>query len=271
MTDETTDLSAVKAETTAEAAPPEETAAKTEEASKADPVAKPDEAAEAEAASEAAKLLAQRKQSARERVQQAVARQREAERQSAEKDRIIAELRSKLKEPDPAQYDDNAKYTADLLETKMNQRDLQGLEREKQNAQAVAREAIAEAWITRVNDFKASAKDFDQVAYSAPISEATALLIAEMDEGPEVAYQLGKNHAEARRIDSLPERARAIELGKIAARLSTPAPVKTTKAPEPIDPVGGRGAPKAKNPDDMTIEEWMKWDAEQTKAKGRRY
>ena len=269
MTEENSELSAVEAETPAKAATPE-TEVTQEEPAKA-PEAKPSEAEEAEAASEAAKLLAQRKQSARERVQQAVARQREAERQSAAKDAIIAELRSKLKEPDPAQYDDNAKYTADVLDFKMNQRDLQTFEREKKEAVETSREAIAEAWTARVNDFKPNAKDFEAVAYSAPISEPTALLVAEMEEGPAIAYELGKNHAEARRIDRLPERLKAVELGKIAARISTPAPVKTTKAPEPISPVGGRGAPKTKNPDDMTTEEWMRWDAEQAKAKGRRY
>lgn len=252
MTEENTELNAETVETTAEAATKTEDKAEPAEAAKAAEPDKGDEAKEAEEASEAAKLLAQRKQSARERVQQAVARQREAERQSAEKDRVIAELRSRLKEPDPAAYDDNAKYTADVVDHKITQRDLSNLEREKQAAEAAARDSIAEAWVARVNEFKATAKDFDEVAYSAPISEGTAMLIAEMDEGPELAYQLGKNHAEARRIDRLPDRAKAIELGKIAARLSTPAPVRTTKAPEPIDPVGGRGGKTpSRSPEDL--------------------
>lgn len=270
MTDENTELNADKVETPADAAPKtEDTAAKADDTAKAEPDAKPDEAAEADAASEAAKLLAQRKQSARERVQQAVARQREAERQAAEKDRIIAELRSKLKEPDPAQYDDNAKYTADYVKHSMREEDVQRLEREKEAASKESREAIAEAWVTRVNEFKATAKDFDEVAYSAPISESTAMLIAEMDEGPELAYQLGKNHAEARRIDRLPERVKAIELGKIAARLSTPAPVRTTKAPEPIDPVGGRGGKTpSRTPEDLASN--MEAYAEARKAQLRR-
>lgn len=240
MTEENPAISTVEAEPTAEAAPVE-TAAKPEEPAKAEPEAKPDEAAEAEAASEAAKMLAQRKQSARERVQQAVARQREAERQSAEKDKVIAELKAQLKAPDPAQYDDNAKYTADLAIHGLNERELQRLEREKAGSEQAQRQAVAEAWNTRVEEFKATAPDFEAVAYSAPISEPTAYLLAEMDEGPQLAYELGKNHAEARRIERLPERLKAVELGKIAARLAVPAPVKTTKAPEPIDPVGGKG------------------------------
>lgn len=241
MTEENTVISPVEAEPTAEAAPPTEPVAKSEEAAKVEPEKKPDETAEAAAASEAAKLLAQRKQSARERVQQAVARQREAERASAEKDKIIADLRAQIKVPDPAQYDDNAKYTADLAIHGLNERELQRLEREKAGSEQAQRQAAAEAWSTRVEEFKATTPDFESVAYSAPISEPTAYLLAEMDEGPQLAYELGKNHAEARRIERLPERLKAVELGKIAARLSVPAPVRTTKAPEPIDPIGGKG------------------------------
>lgn len=259
MTEENTAFSAVVAETPAPAATPDpkaEPAPKTEEAKPSDD----------EAASEAARTLSRHKQTAKERVQQAVARQREAERQSAAKDRYIQELEGRLaKVPDPSKYDDNAEYTADMLEHRMDKRELDRAKQEKQGAESAQREALAEAWTARVTDFKETAKDFEAVAYSAPISEATALLIAEMEEGPAVAYELGKNHAEARKLDRMTERQKAIELGKIAARISAPVPIKTTLAPAPIDPVRGRGDTGSKSLEDLSMAEYAALVAKETR------
>ncbi len=194
------------------------------------------------AASEAAKLLNERKQSARERVQQAVARQREAERQASTLRDEVESLRAKLKAPDPNQYDDNAQYTADTLTHQLDKREVERAEKQIAQAEASRRGAVAESWRERVNDFKQDVSDFDDVVYvklNSAVSETTAMMIAELEEGPQVAYHLGKNASEARRIESLPDRAKAFELGKLAGRLTTPAPRKVTTAPAPINSVSG--------------------------------
>lgn len=265
MTTENTEPGTVNAEPTVNTespeAAPEANAAETNAPEKsADPVSD-------ESASEAAKLLAQRKQTAKERVQQAVARQREAERQSAAKDKYIADLENRLaKAPDPAKYEDNAEYTADVMEHRMDRRELERAKTEKQNAETSKHEAVAEAWSSRVADFKTVKDDFEQVAFSAPISEPTALLIAEMDDGPAIAYELGNNHAEARLIDRLPALLKAVELGRIAERMSAPPPPKKiTQAPAPIDPVKGRGAAGSKSIDDLSMSEYAALVAKEMK------
>lgn len=201
----------------------------------------------AKAATEAAKLLNERKQSARERVQQAVARQRDAERQSSALRNEVAELRAKLKEPDPNLYDDNAKYTADTLAHQLDQREVDRTEKQIAQADASRQRAIGESWRERVSDFKQDVPDFDDVVYvklNSAISETTALMIAEMDDGPQVAYNLGKNPSEARRIEGLSDRAKAFELGKLAGKLTAPVPRKVSAAPNPIDSVSGNRSSK---------------------------
>jgi hypothetical protein len=74
-----------------------------------------------------------------------------------------------------------------------------------------------------------------------------------------VTYFLAKNLKEARRISILSPRKRAVELGKIEAKLNTKPVKPISKAPPPINPVDGKAAPSgvpdpAKNP-----EEWIKW------------
>ncbi|MBU6232386.1 hypothetical protein KGP36_07165 [Patescibacteria group bacterium] len=265
MTQETTAVEAAQIDTTVntattpEAAPQKDGVTATPGAGDAPTPAQ--EKKEDSEASEAARLLAQRKQTARERVQQAVARQREAERQSAEKDKIISDLTAKLKKPDPAQYEDSAQYTADVLDHRLAERDIQSLAREKSGAEAARQSAIAEAWQERVRTYKSDnpADDFDAVAFYAPISDAVGSIISEMEEGPAVAYVLGKNHAEARRINALPGHLKAIELGKIAERLASPSPKKLTQAPVPIKTVGsgGTGGSPEANDDDLTTEQWL--------------
>jgi hypothetical protein len=257
MNEEITVVSAVEADTPAKAAPEDNKQVSQSDENSGDTPAKTDEGKQDQEASEAARLLAQRKQSAKERVQQAVARQRIAERDSADKDKTIASLREQLaKRPNPESYEDNAEYTADMLDHKMNERELKRVELEKTNADVNRRDAIAEQWAVRVDEFKATTPDFEDVAYSAPISDATAHLIAQMEDGPQVAYALGKNPAEARKIERLPETLKAVELGKIAARLSNPTPKKTTQAPEPINPVLGRGSSTSPDPEKMNFNEF---------------
>lgn len=109
---------------------------------------------------------------------------------------------------------------------------------ELQKAQRTAKEAFE----ARVEDVKVKYPDFDQVVYNdqTPISEYAAAAIQASDVGPDVAYYLGANLAEAKRIYNLPPLLQVKELGKIEAKLAdNPTQVykKVTKAADPINPV----------------------------------
>lgn len=82
-------------------------------------------------------------------------------------------------------------------------------------------------------------------------------LIEESDRGPEVAYHLANNQADAERIGKLSPLAQVRELVKLEASLPKPnAPA--TKAPAPPKTIGGRGGSDTKDPEKMTIEELRK-------------
>jgi hypothetical protein len=261
---EKTDAAAVAELETAK--PTEET--KTTEEAEVKTEAKTDEE-KAKDASEAAKVLQKHKQTASERVQQAVTRQREAERRAERAEKEASELRAKLKAPDPNQYDDNAKYTADLLAHQLDEREVKRADRTAQEATDEKLEAVKEAWQTRVADFKEQAPDFEEVVYSDKVqmSRETGVLIGEMEDGPQVAYFLAKNAAEARRIDRLPERVKAIELGKLAGKLSAPAMKKITQAPEPIKTISGNQPRKSDNFASLSMADYAKAVAAETARK----
>lgn len=210
------------------------------------------EDAEAKAASDAGKALNKHKQTASERVQQAVGRQREAERRAERAEARARELEAKLKPPNADEYTDPAKLNADQVKHTLAQQRIEDLREEHREASDEAGNARAIAWAERVNDFKAEYADFEQVAFAAPIGQATSLMVADMEDGPAIAYHLGKNPAEARRIDALPERQRLYALGKIAAQVTSPPPKRVTTAPTPINAVAGKSAGGSNDPpDDM--------------------
>ena len=263
MTDENKPVDGTETPVADTVAEPVKVEAEPIEAEKSEPKTEEQKAAEA---TEAAKVLQRHKQTASERVQQAITRQREAERRAERAEAEASDLRAKLKTPDPNQYDDNAKYTADLLAHQLDERDVSRADRVVKEATDEKLEAIKEAWQTRVADFKLEVPDFEEVVYNGNIglSRETGILVGEMEDGPQVAYYLAKNAADARRIDRLPERAKAIELGKLAGKLSAPVPRKVTSAPEPIRSVGGKSSPHSINYDKMSPSDYAKLVAKET-------
>lgn len=88
--------------------------------------------------------------------------------------------------------------------------------------------------------------DFEDVAYHAPIDEVTATLVINSPASAEIAYHLGKNHDVANKLNQMPPVQRAIEIGRLAATLTSAAP-PTSNVPPPRKPSKGRV--KATGPD----------------------
>ena len=122
----------------------------------------------------------------------------------------------------------------------------------------------------RVARFAESNPDYNDLVTTnrdLPITPNMANVIFESDLGPQVAYHLGKNPQEARRIAALPDYLQAAELGKLEVKLSQPAPKAQPKTPPPPPPqtVSGLSAGLNKSPTDMTMAEYV----EHMKAEGR--
>lgn len=98
---------------------------------------------------------------------------------------------------------------------------------------------------------------------SFPVSPAMAEAIFESEKSAELAYWLGKNPDEARRISSLSSASAARELGRIEATLSTPPKRTVTQAPPPPKTLKGGETP-AKDPSKMDMSEYVAWRKSQS-------
>jgi hypothetical protein len=95
-----------------------------------------------------------------------------------------------------------------------------------------------ESWRKRESEFAAKTPDYQDTAYYAPIPDGAAEIIKDCENGPEIAYYLGKHPDEAKALHGLSEAAMARAIGRIEAKLEVPpapvpAPKPVSKAPPP--------------------------------------
>lgn len=135
-----------------------------------------------------------------------------------------------------------------------------------ETATATATQLAAEAFSYRETIVREQYADYDVVAKNPnlAITEAMARVIRESDAGPQIAYHLGKNPTEAARIAVLSPEAQAFELGAIKAAILSPKTAPKVPA-SPIKPVTAVAAGGEKDPDSMSIEEWMTWRNKQAR------
>jgi len=176
--------------------------------------------------------------------------------------------------PKPDQFKSYEEFLEARAEWKAEQRvgTLLGELRETAQRQAgqAENEKLQSQWEKRVTDAMTTYDDFEEVALSpeVPISEPMMAAILRSPKGADVAYHLGKNRELAAQIAGLDPIGAAIRIGEIAATITKPAPKKTSDAPAPISPVGGRAAAQ-KDPTRMSTDEWMRWRNEQAGIRRR--
>lgn len=126
--------------------------------------------------------------------------------------------------------------------------------------EAEAARARGLKWSQAVEAAHLRYEDIDDILNdrTLPVSPAMADAIKDAGEaGVDVLHWLSGHREDALRIAKLPPLAAARELGKIEATLAKPAPKKTTAAPDPIKPVGGKDA-VVRDPDKLSTDEWMR-------------
>ena len=101
--------------------------------------------------------------------------------------------------------------------------------------------------------------DFNEVLAKVPTLQPMVLqAVMEDSKGPELAYYLGTHLDIADKITRMNPIAAAIELGRISGRLSEAKPIKTSSAPEPVEPISSGGSISTSIDEEMPIEMWMK-------------
>lgn len=213
-----------------------------------------------------------------------LAAQAKTEREAREKaEQEAAALKAKYEpvkteqdpEPQASQFTDVGEYAKALKEwTADNTRreDAKKAEAERQEKQAAE---IAKAWAERQNAFKAKTEDYEKTISESDVkvSDQVRDAILESEVGPEILYHLAKNTEVAEKIAGMTVSGALRALGKLEATLAggekkeakeTPkTPIaELSKAPPPISPLKGAGAPVVNLtgsdvvPKEMTYEQW---------------
>lgn len=181
-----------------------------------------------------------------------LARERETARTQeleAAKARVAA-LETKLSgvAPRVEDFDTEAEYTAALASHSVRKElDTDAKAQAETQVQSLHTEAQAE-WEERAADMRDAAlkkyTDFDEkvglaVAMAQTLPNPAVEAAIREDDGADLAYWLGNNPEEARRIMAKPPYQAAIDLGRISAAIPQAKPKTTSTAPPPITPVRG--------------------------------
>lgn len=149
-------------------------------------------------------------------------------------------------------------------------------EETRKEAAAAAREELQKTQTTdyaaqrdadfeeRVAEFAKDLPDFQEVTQDPhlAITEVMAETIKDSENGPAIAYHLGKNPKLAASISRLPPLQQAREIGRIEAALANkPAVPKVSAAPAPAPKIEGGDSKTEKNPVEMSPAEFAKWRA----------
>ena len=234
--------------------------------------------AESSPAPNDAEELATRAKGVGKRIDELTRNWREAERREQALLALLQKQQPTQQEPEPvkqaikslADFEfDEAKYSAHVRE----QTRLEAIEAARQEVRA---ERERSDKVRQLNEFRsreakfsALTPDYAEVAHFAPISESVAGLVMELDEGPLVAYHLGKNPEIARNLNDLPQHRVAMELGRLEARLVSERakPVKVTGAPPPVPKIEATEAVLSASPDSPDSDKMS--DAEWVRARNR--
>lgn len=202
------------------------------------------------------------RQKAAERISEIYGRMKNAERA---RDLALAEV-ERLRRPvvSPEQWDSLSydQQQAAQMRHAVRQERAEELASEAHFRQQEAQASRGAMFQDRLAAVKETIPDIDVVVNdpSLPVSEIGARFITESDKGPQVAYWLAQNRAEAARIARLDPLAQAFELGRIETRISAaPSSRKVSAAPAPVPRVGGGANTGAKDPARMSMSEYVEW------------
>jgi hypothetical protein len=127
-----------------------------------------------------------------------------------------------------------------------------------ETAQAKAKET-QQAFEARRDAFVAEHPDFEQVVTADGVHATEIMLaaIVEAEDGPAIAYHLGKNPELSADIAKMSPLRQVQALGRISAELAAPPSRRATK-PDPITPLRSRNSANPPAREDMSMEEYAR-------------
>lgn len=212
------------------------------------------------------KARRERRKAEQERLRQSEAAAKAELAQMEAKLERIRKTQQGLQPPKEADYSDFAEYQAALaafraveaLDKRAAEEIGEEAETRKKEVDRIEeqrRQEVAQHWRDQVSEAMQRYTDYEQVAFTVPLTKSMEDLVLASDEAPDVLYYLGQHRNEAASIATMSDLDAARAIGRIEARLSAPKPRLTTEAPEPISPVRGK-ASGSKDPEKMTFAEY---------------
>lgn len=202
---------------------------------------------------------------------------KEAAEQKARADLLEQQLKSSQPRsqedgaPKLEQFDfDPEKYAQALADHKTKQFLKEQTEKQREQTFQRQQASLKASWEEKTAKAGEKYEDFDEVVGDLTPNQPWTRALAIAENGEEVAYYLGKNIAEAKRIVNLSSEHQYIEIGRLSAKLSAePEKPKTpSNAPAPIKPVGGSSSPSTKKLIDTTdYDEFVKRREKQVAAR----
>lgn len=259
-----------QSESTAESVESQET--ETQEVPE-EPTSQEDEQAqssEEESGEDPAEAKEKRKNSFQERINEITRQRREAEERAKELEQRIQRYEGGEDagpRPTLEQFDYDEQKHGEALDEWYAKRSAQAArearrqeyEEEVQAYRERTQKATVETFKTRADEFAMEHPDFYETVQNPSYHQGPAIMqaVLQSENGPALAYHLGKNVALARELNSMPPVLAAMKLGQIEAKLQTPPAQQLTQSPKPQKPVGSK-APTVKDPDKMTPDEYRR-------------
>lgn len=204
------------------------------------------------------------------------------ERRAAEK--RADELEAKLKEaesrlqpvavkvikPEPKDFADAFAYAEALADYKVETKLSEERARVQQEGVERENERVKNEFIARINTFRKETPDFDKVMSGSEqiVPQHIQQYLVESEDGPRIAYHFARNPDELERLARLSPIRAIAELGKLETAIVKPKVVTMTesktvaaanvsKAPAPIETLGGGTTGVQLDPSKMTTKEYL--------------
>lgn len=219
---------------------------------------------------------------ATKRIDELTRNWREAERRNEQLMAALHQQKTPAPEPVPevlptlesVGYDEQ-KYQAALLQHAARHAERAADARIEQRERERAERNRMDAFDRRQAEFAKQTADYEDRVLSdhtLPISAAMRDVIVDSEDGPAIAYYLAEHRDVADRIARLPAHLAARELGRIEERLQATREAKAkppavTQAPPPAPTIEASEPAVERDPDSMSINEWVKWRNKQVRKR----
>ena len=189
----------------------------------------------------------------------------EARRQAEAYQRELEQLRSEIsqsRQPAPDPQQDPQAFIAHLAREEArklieSERSTSAQQQEQARFQSLAQQhqGRAAAYAAEHPDYPEAEDSVVSILGNDPM---LAEVLMSSEHGPAVVHHLGTHLDEVVQLASMPPHLRIAHVARLEARLSAPKPKPVTNAPAPVPTVGG-GAASSKDPERMSVEDWMAW------------